>query len=202
MSSSTKVHILDNNASRRAQIAFGLAKSEVSTQIYENLEELLGWAPTDGLLLLNDNVGDDVIDAIQHQVSKQGGFLPVAVYSERPSTAQIVQAMLAGAIDYLEWPFPAGRLKQTMARVGDEAEVNIRAAKRRSDAEAALAKLSQREREVLRELVAGSNNKQIAAKLGISPRTVEIHRANVLAKLNARSSSDAIRIGIYGGLDE
>jgi FixJ family two-component response regulator len=192
---------LDKDSSRRAQIAFGLTKRDVPTQIYENLEELLSWAPNDGLLLLNDNVASNALEAIGQKVAKQGGFLPIAMYSEHPSTASVVQAMLAGAIDYLEWPFPVARLDETMARLGGEAEARIRAARRRSEAEAALANLTQREREVLCAMIDGSGNKQIALALQISPRTVEIHRANLLGKLNAQSSSEAIRIGIYGGLD-
>lgn len=201
MLSLTRVHILDKDSSRRAQIAFGLTKHDVSTQIYENLEELLGWAPNEGLLLLNDNVASDALETIGRKVSSQGGFLPIAMYSEQPSTAQIVQAMLAGAIDYLEWPFPVARLQETMARLGGEAETRLRSARRRSEAEAALANLTQREHEVLCAMVGGLGNKQIGKELKISPRTVEIHRANLLGKLNAKSSSEAIRIGIYGGLD-
>lgn len=201
MSQVAKVHILDKDSSRRAQIAFGLAKNAVATQIYENLEEMLGWAPNEGLLLLNDNVADNALEVIGDQVASQGGFLPVAMYSEKPSTAQIVQAMLSGAIDFLEWPFPMARLEETMARLDGEAAARVRAARRRSDAQSAIASLTQREREVLSAMVGGLGNKQIGLELAISPRTVEIHRSNLLGKLNAQSSSEAIRIGIYGGLD-
>ena len=201
MTSFPKVHILDRDSSRRAQIAFGLAQREIPSQIYENLEELMRWAPRDGLLLLNDNVANDTVDTIGRQVSSEGGFLPIAVYSDRPSTARIVQAMLAGAVDYLEWPFPVDRLEETMARLDGEAEGRLRAAQKRSDAAAALKRLTKRELDVLGAMVAGSSNKQIAIDLKISPRTVEIHRAHLLDKLNAQSSSEAIRIGIYGGLD-
>lgn len=201
MTSFSKVHILDDNSSRRAQIAFGLAQRKISTQIYENLDELLSWAPREGLLLLNDNVTQDAVGAIGRQVSSKGGFLPIAMYSESPSTAGIVKAMLAGAADYLEWPFSDDRLDETMARLDGEADGRLRAAQKRNEAETAIRLLTMRELEVLRAMVAGLGNKQIASELQISPRTVEIHRANLLAKLNAQSSSEAIRIGIYAGLD-
>lgn len=201
MTSFPKIHILDKNSSRRAQIAFGLTQQAISTQIYENLEELLSWAPRDGLLLLNDNVANDAVDIIGRKISSQGGYLPIAMYSDSPSTARIVQAMLAGAVDYLEWPFPVDRLEETMARLDGEAEGRLRAAQKRNEAQAAIQLLTRRELDVLRAMVAGRGNKQIALELQISPRTVEIHRANLLDKLNVRSSSEAIRIGIYGGLD-
>lgn len=201
MASFPKVHILDKNSSRRAQIAFRLTERDISTQIYENVEELLGWAPKAGLLLLNDNVSNDAVDTIGRKVSSTGGFLPIAMYSESPSTARIVQAMLAGAVDYLEWPFPVDRLDETMARLDGEAEGRLRAAQKRHEAEAAINRLTRRELEVLSAMVAGQGNKQIALSLQISPRTVEIHRANLLGKLNAQSSSEAVRVGIYGGLD-
>lgn len=196
-----KVHILDKNSSRRAQIAFGLTQRKIANQIYENLEELLSWSPREGLLLLNDSVADDAVDTIGRKISSEGGFLPIAMYSENPSTDSVVQAMLAGAVDYLDWPFPVDRLDETMARLDAEAEGRVLAAQRRNDATAALQLLTKRELDVLRAMVAGQGNKQIALGLQISPRTVEIHRSNLLCKLNAQSSSEAIRIGIYGGLD-
>lgn len=201
MSVLSKVHILDGDSKRRAKIAYGLAKSSIQTQIYENLEELLSWTPRDGLLLVNDNDADDALATIGKRVASAGGYLPIAMYGEKPSTTRVVQAMLAGAVDYLEWPFAVDRLDETIARASSEAEQRLRAERRRSEAENALRALSPREIEVLRAMVAGSSNKQIALDLKISPRTVEIHRANLLSKLNAHSSSEAIRIGIYAGLD-
>lgn len=202
MSTLSKVHILDADSARRAKIAFGLASSSIQAEIYENLEELLGWTPRDGLLLVNDNDCDDAIARIGERVADTGGYLPIAMYGEKPSTTRVVQAMLAGAVDYLEWPFEAEQLNATMTRVASEAEQQLRAARRTAEAQNALKPLSPREHQVLRAMVAGSSNKQIAIELKISPRTVEIHRSNLLSKLNAQSSSEAIRIGIYAGLDQ
>lgn len=196
------VHIVDADPSRRAKVAFGLAQQNVSTQIYENVEELLDWAPRKGLLLLNEEAAGDCLLHISRALSVSGAFVPIAMYSDDPSTVQIVRAMLAGAIDYLEWPFDAARLQETAEKVEGEAFLKLRERQKRDEASAALAALTDREREVLAEMVEGNGNKQIAKNMGISPRTVEVHRANLLAKLNARSSSDAIRLGIYAGLDQ
>lgn len=198
---SNKIHIVDGNSSRRAQIAFDLASCELTTQIYEDVAELLAWKPKDGLVLLNETAAGDAIEKITQTVTADGAFVPVAMYSDEPSTMRIVRSMLAGAIDYLEWPFDASRLEETLAKVDGEAALKLRAAQKRSAAESATATLTEREREVLIEMIDGLGNKEIAKALSISPRTVEVHRANLLAKLNARSTSDAIRIGIYAGLD-
>ena len=202
MSKMSKVHILDKDPSRRAKIAFGLAQQDISTQIYENFHELIDWAPSDGLLLLNDTFDEDKVADLGERLSVRGSCLPIALYGEEPPARRIVQAMLAGAIDYLEWPFPASRLNETMARVDEEAGARLRATQKRYEARAALAVLTKRELAVLAAMVSGASNKQIAQDLQISPRTVEVHRANVLAKLNVQSSSEAIRLGIYGGLDD
>lgn len=196
------VHILDADPSRRAKIAYGLSENHVSTQIYENVEEFLDWAPREGLLLLNEAAAGDYIADINRALSSAGAFVPIAMYSDDPSIVKIVRAMLAGAIDYLEWPFDADRLNETVAKVEGEAFLKLRERQKRDEATAALTALTDREREVLGQMVEGNGNKQIAKNLGISPRTVEVHRANLLARLNARSSSDAIRLGIYAGLDQ
>lgn len=195
------VHILDADPSRRAKIAYGLAQQQVSAQIYENVEELLNWAPRRGLLLLNEEAAGDYISDITASLSSAGAFVPIAMYSEEPLTVKVVRAMLAGAVDYLEWPFEAARLEEISAKIEGEAFLKLRERQKRDEAIAALAVLTEREREVLGEMVEGNGNKLIAKNLNISPRTVEVHRANLLTKLNARSSSEAIRLGIYAGLD-
>jgi RNA polymerase sigma factor (sigma-70 family) len=196
------VHILDADPSRRAAIAFGLTQRNISTQIYENVEEFLNWGPREGLLLLNEDAAGESVSEINCHLSACGAFVPLAMYSDNPTTMQIVRAMLAGAIDYLEWPFDAARLEQTATKIEGEALVRLRERQKRSEAVAAVSALTEREREVLRAMVEGCGNKQIAKMLEISPRTVEVHRANLLGKLNAQSSSEAIRLGIYAGLDQ
>ena len=109
--------------------------------------------------------------------------------------------MLAGALDYLAWPFDSHDVEATIAKIQGHVANAARAQYRRASAEQLVSTLSPRERDVLAELVEGHANKDIGARLGISPRTVEIHRASALRKLSAATSAEAVRIGLYAGLD-
>ena len=202
MSYAEKIHVLDADASRRAQIAFRLSEGRYSTQIYENVNELIEWSPDEGILLLNGDTAGDSITEIRTAINAKGGGLPIAMYDVKPSTVSIVRAMLAGAIDYLEWPIDNAKLEATVTSIDTGAAFRLKENQKKQEATALTSLLSSRELQVLTLMVKGHGNKSVALELAISPRTVEIHRANVLAKLNAGSSADAVRIGIYAGLDE
>lgn len=200
--SNNKVHILDRDVKRRAMIAYGLSAKNYRAQIYENLEEVVSFPPRDGLLLLNDGFAGEEMSYVTGVIAASMSRVPVIVFGEHPSTGTVVQAMLAGAVDYLEWPFDPARLEESLAKADGDTSLQARAVERRQNALARLEALTDREREVLRNLIHGHSSKDIGVVLGISPRTVEVHRASLIAKLAARSTSDAIRIGIYGGLDD
>lgn len=110
--------------------------------------------------------------------------------------------MIAGALDYLEWPCAPDEFAGAMSQLISEGEQRARLERRKLEAIDKVRLLTPREREVLRELVAGGSNKQIGKRLGISSRTVEIHRSNLMSRLNASSTADAVRLGLYAGLDD
>lgn len=201
MSCLSKIHILDRNASRRAQIAFSLSQARYATQIYENVTELIDWSPDHGMLLLNGETAGDSIEEIARTINARTGGLPIAMYDVKPSTVSIVRAMLAGAIDYLEWPIDPEKLDAAVTAIDSAAASRLKENQKKQEALALTGSLSSRELQVLTLMVNGHGNKSVALALGISPRAVEIHRANVLTKLKAGTSSDAVRIGIYAGLD-
>lgn len=197
-----KVHILDKDVKRRAMIAYGLSSKNYRAQIYENLEEVINFPPRDGLLLLNDSFAGEEMAYVTGVIASSLARVPVIVFGEHPSTDDVVKAMLAGAVDYLEWPFDPEQFERSLARAEGDSSTQARTIERKQNAMARLEALTEREREVLRNLIHGHSSKDIGLLLGISPRTVEVHRASLIAKLAARSTSDAIRIGIYGGLDD
>ena len=137
---------------------------------------------------------------VQQALNERGVGMPVIVLTGHGDVAIAVKAMRAGAIDFIEKPFDADVLLEAIARAFERldsaADVLVRAA----EAKVVLGGLSGREREVLDGLARGFPNKTIAYDLGISARTVEVHRANVMAKLGARSLSDALRIAFAAGL--
>jgi two-component system response regulator FixJ len=112
-----------------------------------------------------------------------------------------VQAMKAGAVDFLEKPLDDARLLKAILAAQNAGGSEDSQAARRGQAAAMLQGLSPRELDVLRCVVAGKANKVIALELGISPRTVEVHRANLMRKLGAGSLSELVRISLAGGLD-
>jgi two-component system response regulator FixJ len=137
---------------------------------------------------------------VQERLRVDGIALPVIVITGHGDVPLAVRAMKAGAVDFVEKPFVEEAILAAVERalkIGRrDHKVGIAAA----DAEARLSPLSEREHEVLRLLVAGKQNKVIAYELGISPRTVEIHRARVMEKTRARSLSELVRLAIAGGI--
>ena len=111
-----------------------------------------------------------------------------------------VQAMKAGAVDFLEKPFEKAALLAAIEDAFARIDASDQAATRAAEAEVILSALTPRERDVLEGLAKGLPNKTIAYDLDISPRTVEVHRANLMTKLGVRSLSDALRIAFAAGV--
>jgi two-component system, LuxR family, response regulator FixJ len=195
------VHVVDSDSARRAAIARELYGRSIHVEIYEDLDELIRRAPTQGPVLVH---ADQPLDEIQllATMRKRADYLPVAFYSADPSPQKIVQAMLSGAIDYMQWPGTPETLRNSVLRAARVGEEKARIEERKSADRQRVGALTQREREVLVRVAEGDSNKEIAKQLGISPRTVEIHRGNMMLRLNARSAADAVRIGLYAGLVE
>jgi two-component system, LuxR family, response regulator FixJ len=201
MASHRHIHVIDPDFRRRARITFELAHRNLHAEIYEDLEEFGSRVPDRGAIFVADEPGRCSAGEVRAMLDALGRPLPVAVYSADPSPERIVEAMLGGALDYLRWPFDPALLETALARLSDEGERRAQRARRGASAKAAIDHLSVREHEVLELMIEGDSNKEIGRRLGISPRTVEIHRGNMMRKLNARSTSDAVRLAMYAGLD-
>ena len=133
---------------------------------------------------------------LQRRLGELERRLPVIVMTGHGDVPLAVEAMKAGAIDFIEKPFDdevmLSAIRAALARHADDRERNERAAA----VQERIARLSDREREVLDRLVAGKANKVIAYELGISPRTVEVYRANVMTKMQADSLSELVRMAL------
>lgn len=112
----------------------------------------------------------------------------------------VVRAVLDGAIDYIAWPFNHEQITKIVADAEEKAETFGSAKLREALARSRVDRLTKREREVLAGVAGGLSNRMIGEKLSISPRTVEIHRANMLTKMGANHTSEAIRIAIEASL--
>jgi FixJ family two-component response regulator len=196
-----RVHVIDPDVRRRAQVSRELNACSIHSEIYEDISEFLQVAPSMGLVLAVDDAapkGQKLAELLKSPALR----LPVVGYCEAPSTEQVVDAMLAGASGFLEWPFGGSELVDTLTRISEQGERRFQQEQRVSRAVARVNILSPREREVLTGIIAGMSNKEIGVELGISPRTVEIHRSNMMLKLRARSVADAVKLGILAGLDD
>jgi two-component system response regulator FixJ len=163
----------------------GSAKSFLQSEVPENacLIVDIRMPETDGLEL-------------QEEIARRGLELPVIVMTGHGDVPLAVRAMKAGAVDFIEKPFVEQVLLTAVRRalhIGRQKQ--SRAAEIKA-AQNLIALLTPRERHVLDQLVAGRSNKIAAYELGISPRTIEIHRAHIMDKMNARSLSDLVRISI------
>ena len=131
---------------------------------------------------------------VQQALQDSGVGLPVIIMTGHGDVGLAVKAMKAGAVDFIEKPFEKATLFASLEEGFRRLSRKEATGDRRRDAEVRLLGLTARERDVLDGLAQGLPNKTIAYDLGISPRTVEIHRANLMAKLGVRSLSEALRI--------
>jgi FixJ family two-component response regulator len=136
---------------------------------------------------------------LQAELARRGVELPTIVITGHAEVSMAVRAVKAGAIDFIEKPFSDQLL---LDRVRQALEIDLEARevrRRREDARRRLATLTAREREVLNLVVAGKANKEIASALGVSPKTVEVHRAHVMSKMCVDSLAELIRITLLAG---
>lgn len=134
-----------------------------------------------------------------HTLKGRGSLLPVIVIADQADVAGAVLAMKAGALDFIEKPFDADRILGAVRAALELNDTRMAAEAGRLRMQRRMNSLTARERQVLDLIMEGASNKVIAARLSISPRTVEIYRANVMSKMRAESLSDLIRAAITAG---
>jgi two-component system, LuxR family, response regulator FixJ len=190
------VHIVDDDAAVRRSAGFMLKTSGFRVEPHEDGVALLRQARElePGCILLDIRMpGMDGLE-VQQALKDQGVALPVIIMTAHGDISIAVQAMKAGAVEFIEKPFEKAVLLRALDEGFARLDTAHRLSQRSEEAQVRLKALTQREREVLDGLARGLPNKTIAYDLGISPRTVEIHRANLMDKLEARSLSEALRV--------
>ena len=194
------VHLIDDDEDVRRAVSFLLGTAGFAVKVYESAIQFLEkCSPSlDGCIV--SDVRMPGMDGLQllHRLKEMGITLPVVILTGHADVALAVDAMKAGATDFIEKPFPDDKLLAAIrsALVRHPGTLSESGA---SQIKARLASLTQREREVLDGLLAGHPNKTIAYDLGLSPRTIEIYRANVMTKMAASSVSELVRMTLSVG---
>jgi two-component system, LuxR family, response regulator FixJ len=190
------VHVIDDDESVRRSVAFMLGHDGYKILSYASGVEFLKAAKNldRGAVLLDIRMPEMDGLEVQDELTKRGIDMPVIILTGHGDVGLAVKAMRAGSVNFIEKPYE----KATLISALDEAFMRLKRGHDKemlaSEAQVRLASLTGRERDVLDGLVAGYPNKTIAYDLGISPRTVEIYRANMMEKLRVRSLAEALRI--------
>ncbi len=196
------VWIIDDDDAVRDSLAFLLTAEGMSVEAFASAKDFLAGSRQGrrGCVVTDVRMpGMSGIDLLDQLATSSRSDVPVIVITGHGDIALAVEAMKKGAADFIEKPCDDDRLiaavRAALGRPHAAGEVD----EQRAQALARLAALSARERQVLEGLVAGSSNKAIAFDLGISPRTVEVYRANVMTKMQASSLSQLVRLALLAG---
>ena len=196
------VHVIDDDEAMRESLCFLLGTVGMEVKTYESAMAFLDIAATVGAGCVITDVRMPELSGVEllRRLRELKLGIPVIVITGHGDVALAVEAMKIGAIDFLEKPFDDEVLLGSVRSALNQLDQDQRRQAERSDIEARLASLTNRERDVLEGLVAGHANKQIAYDLGISPRTIEIYRANLMTKMQAASLSDLVRMALIAGI--
>jgi len=196
------VHIIDDDEALRESLTFLLRTAQIQVRSYPSAKAFLEALPGTSLGCVITDVRMPGLSGIEllRRLKEMNVVVPVIVITGHGDVALAVEAMKIGAIDFLEKPFDDEVLLASVNAALRQHDGQTKRLSERAEIETRVAALSPRERDVLGGLVAGRANKQIAFDLGISPRTVEIYRANLMNKMQAGSLSDLVRMALIVGM--
>jgi len=199
---SRNVYVIDDDEAMRDSLNFLLDSAGFVASLFETAQQFLDALPTLAFGCVVSDVrmpGIDGLELLKRLKALRSGF-PIVVMTGHGDVPLAVEAMKLGAMDFLEKPFEDERLIamiETALRLAEPAAKSDAVAQ---DIAARIASLSPRERQVMDGLVAGLSNKLIAREYDISPRTIEVYRANVMTKMQANSLSELVRFAMRAGL--
>jgi two-component system response regulator FixJ len=200
MPADSLVHVIDDDEAMRDSLEFLFQAADVPVRTYESALSFLDQAAqgVSGCVVTDVRMPDMSGLDLLRELRGRGSAIPIIVITGHGDIALAVEAMKAGAQDFLEKPFDDERLlglvQRTLAQ-GSDAPVS----EEQAAARAKTARLSPRERQVLKRLVEGQLNKTIAWELGISARTVEVYRAKLMTKMEAGAFADLVRTALLAG---
>jgi len=195
------VYVIDDDEAMRDSLEFLLSSADFSVRLFESGHHFLDALSGIDFGCVVSDVRMPGIDGIEllKRLKAGRGTLPVVIMTGHGDVPLAVEAMKLGAVDFLEKPFEDDRLIGMIEMALKRAELGARDEAMTQDIAARLASLSPRERQVMDGLTAGLSNKLIARDYNISPRTIEVYRANVMTKMQAGSLSELVRLAMRAG---
>lgn len=199
----TVVHIVDDDEPVRRSLAFLLASAGFAVRTHASAMDFLAIAPDvrDGCLLTD--VRMPVMDGLEllKRLQEIGVTLPTVVVTGHADIPLAVEAMRNGALDFLEKPYSDEALLGSIERAATAAQQKSAKASQTAATRSRIGTLSMRETQVLNRIVSGLPSKTIARELGLSPRTIEVYRSALMAKMHAHSLPDLVRMVVAAGFD-
>jgi two-component system, LuxR family, response regulator FixJ len=199
-----KVYVIDDDDAMRDSLDFLLGAADFHVTLFESAQNFLNALPTIDFGCVVSDVrmpGIDGIELLKH-LKAGGSLFPVVIMTGHGDVPLAVEAMKLGAMDFLEKPFEDDRLIGIIEAALKQAEPGVKSEAVTAEIQSRIASLSPRERQVMDGLIAGLSNKLIAREYDISPRTIEVYRANVMTKMQAASLSELVRLAMRGGVFE
>jgi two-component system response regulator FixJ len=197
------VHVVDDEEAVRKSLAFLLTMSGFTVRVHESATGFLAAAPAirNGCLITDLRMPDMSGVELLRNLKSADLRIPSIVITGHGDVPMAVEAMKAGALDFIEKPFEDEHLIEAVKRAAAQLTETADWMVDTSTVQSRLDDLTDRERQVLSGVVAGLANKTIAFDLNISPRTVEVHRASVMAKMQAKSLPELVRMALSVKLD-
>ncbi|MHC4048912.1 response regulator FixJ [Bradyrhizobium sp. 25ACV] len=202
MTTKGHIYVIDDDAAMRDSLNFLLDSSGFGVTLFDNAQSFLDALPSLAFGCVVSDVrmpGLDGIELLKRMKAQQSPF-PILIMTGHGDVPLAVEAMKLGAVDFLEKPFEDDRLTTMIETAIRQAEPAAKSEAVTQDIAARVASLSPRERQVMEGLIAGLSNKLIAREYDISPRTIEVYRANVMTKMQANSLSELVRLAMRAGM--
>jgi len=202
MTTKGHIYVIDDDDAMRDSLNFLLDSSGFGVTLFDDAQAFLDALPglSFGCVLSDVRMpGLDGIELLKRMKAQQSSF-PILIMTGHGDVPLAVEAMKLGAVDFLEKPFEDDRLVTMIETAMRQAEPAAKSDSISQDIAARVASLSPRERQVMEGLIAGLSNKLIAREYDISPRTIEVYRANVMTKMQANSLSELVRLAMRAGM--